>query len=352
MNRRTFFKQVTAGAVSATIGQRLLLAAADTDVEREAGKLVTGATDKAIERGLAYIASRQDEDGSLGSGGYDRNAAVCALGGMAFVSSGSTPGRGPWGAHVEKCIDYLISITADSGYIQAPGDVAQRGMYGHGFATMFLAEVYGMTMRGDLREKLETAVELIVSTQNKEGGWRYQPIRDQADISVTICQVMALRAAKNAGLYVPRETIDRCVDYVKRSQNADGGFMYMLQGGGQSQFPRSAAGIVALYSAGIYEGDELEKGLKYLMQFLPRDEEYISRENYSHYFYGQYYAAQAMWHAGGDHWSRWYPRIRDILIAHQRDDGSWMDNICSEYATAMACIILQIPNNYLPIFQR
>jgi hypothetical protein len=225
-------------------------------------------------------------------------------------------------------------------------------MYGHGFATMFLAEVYGMTMRGELREKLETAVELIVSTQNKEGGWRYQPIRDQADISVTICQVMALRAAKNAGLYVPRETIDRCVDYVKRSQNADGGFMYMLQTGGQSQFPRSAAGIVALFSAGVYEGPEVEKGLKYLVQFLPRDEEYVSRENYSHYFYGQYYAAQAMWHAGGENWNRWYPRIRDILIAHQREDGSWMDNICSEYATAMACIILQIPNNYLPIFQR
>jgi hypothetical protein len=352
MNRRRFFKQSAASALSATMGQRLLLAAVDTEVERVAGKLVTAATDKAIDLGLAYLASRQGEDGSLGSGGYDRNAAVCALGGMAFVSSGSTPGRGPWGAHVDRCIDYLISITTDSGYIQAPGDIAQRGMYGHGFATMFLAEVYGMTMRGDLREKLETAVELIVSTQNKEGGWRYQPIRDQADISVTICQVMALRAAKNAGLYVPRETIDRCVDYVKRSQNADGGFMYMLQAGGQSQFPRSAAGIVALFSAGVYEGPEVENGLKYLMQFLPRDEEYISRENYSHYFYGQYYAAQAMWHAGGEHWSRWYPRIRDILIAHQRDDGSWMDNICSEYATAMACIILQIPNNYLPIFQR
>ena len=352
MNRRRFFKQSAACALSATMSELLLLAAIDNEVEREAGKLVTAAADKAIDRGLAYLASRQDEDGSLGSGGYDRNAAVCALGGMAFVSSGSTPGRGPWGAHVDKCIDYLISITTDSGYIQAPGDVAQRGMYGHGFATMFLAEMYGMTMRGDLREKLEAAVELIVSTQNREGGWRYQPIRDQADISVTICQVMALRAAKNAGLYVPRETIDRCVEYVKRSQNADGGFMYMLQAGGQSQFPRSAAGIVALYSAGVYEGPEVENGLKYLMQFLPRDEEYIGRENYSHYFYGQYYAAQAMWHAGGEHWSRWYPRIRDILIAHQRDDGSWMDNICSEYATAMACIILQIPNNYLPIFQR
>ncbi len=80
---------------------------------------------------------------------------------------------------------------------------------------------------------------------------------------------MALRAARNAGIYVPRDTIDRCIEYVKRSQNADGGFMYMIQGG-QSAFPRSAAGVVALYSAGIYEGPEIEKGLDYLMQYLPR----------------------------------------------------------------------------------
>ncbi|HWA99264.1 MAG TPA: prenyltransferase/squalene oxidase repeat-containing protein, partial [Pirellulales bacterium] len=202
--------------------------------------------------------------------------------------------------------------------------------------------------RADVREKLAKAVKLIEDTQNSDGGWRYQPVRRDADISVTICQVMALRAARNAGLFVSHDTIDRCVRYVKRSQNADGGFMYMIQGG-QSAFPRSAAGVVALYSAGIYEGPEIEKGLKYLMESLPRGGVF-NRE--SHYFYGHYYAAQAMWHAGGDYWRRWYPAIRDELIARQREDGSWMDSICQEYGTAMACIVLQLPNNYLPIFQR
>jgi len=72
----------------------------------------------------------------------------------------------------------------------------------------------------------------------------------------------------------------------------------------------------------------------------------------SHYFYGHYYAVQAMWHAGGDYWRRWFPAIREELISRQRPDGSWMDSICQEYGTAMACIILQVPNNYLPIFQR
>ncbi len=84
--------------------------------------------------------------------------------------------------------------------------------------------------------------------------------------------------------------------------------MYTLSSGGPSAFPRSAAGVVALYSAGIYEGDEIDRGLKYLMQFVPRGDEF-NRD--THYFYGQYYAVQAMWHAGGKNWDQWYPAIRD-----------------------------------------
>jgi hypothetical protein len=59
-----------------------------------------------------------------------------------------------------------------------------------------------------------------------------------------------------------------------------------------------------------------------------------------------------MWHVGGQYWARWYPAIRDALVARQAEDGSWSDSICMEYGTAMASIILQMPNNYLPIFQR
>jgi hypothetical protein len=159
---------------------------------------------------------------------------------------------------------------------------------------------------------------------------------------------MALRAARNAGIFVPNKTIDRCVDYVKRSQNPDGGFMYMLSQPGDSRFPRSAAGVVAFYNAGIYEGDEIEKGLDYLMKHIPRTNA-VARE--THYFYAHYYAVQAMWQAGGERWCRWYSAVRDALLARQKEDGSWFDPISPEYGTAMACIILQMPNNHLPIFQ-
>jgi hypothetical protein len=76
----------------------------------------------------------------------------------------------------------------------------------------------------------------------------------------------------------------------------------------------------------------------------------VRRETY--YYYGHYYAVQAMWQAGDERWNAWYPAIRDELLSRQEPDGSWMSPICSEYATAMALIILQIPNNCVPIFQK
>lgn len=310
--------------------------------------LMKRTTRDAVDRGLAFLASRQNEDGSFGVGAYRNNVAICGLAGMAFLAKGSTPGRGPYGQHVANCLQFVLNHAQDSGFINAGVMNTHGPMYGHGFATLFLSEVYGMSPDSQVREVLVKAVKLIVSTQNAEGGWRYQPQRRDADISVTICQVMALRAARNAGLYVPNEAIDRCTDYIKRSQNADGGFMYMAAGG-ESAFPRSAAGVVALYSAGIYEGDEVHKGLDYLRKNKPRTDAFGAA---THYFYGHYYAVQAMWHAGGDYWQQWYPSIHDELLAKQQQNGSWKDMVCAEYATAMACLILQMPNNYLPIFQR
>ncbi|QDU31898.1 Prenyltransferase and squalene oxidase repeat protein [Anatilimnocola aggregata] len=337
-----------AGFASQFSAPQLLAQQPPFDIERLAAQLIKPSTQQAIDRALAWLGRRQNDDGSFGGSGYSRNVAVVSLAGMAFLAAGNTPGRGEYGGNLNRCISYVLSAADESGFISIPATASHGPMYDHGFATLFLAEVYGMTPDSDVREKLHRAVRLIVTTQNNEGGWRYQPKPLEADISVTICQVMALRAARNAGLFVPNETIDRCIDYVKRSQNADGGFMYMLSGG-PSKFPRSAAGIVALYSAGIYEGDEIRKGLEYISQQIPRPEDF-SRD--THAMYGHYYATQAMWQAGGEHWQKWYPAIHDVLLKAQQADGSWMDLICAEYGTAMACIILQMPNNYLPIFQR
>jgi len=314
-------------------------------------QLITPETAQAIDRGLTYLADRQLNDGSFGTSGYARNVAVCGLSGMAFLASGSTPGRGPYGAQINRCVDYLLKQTDDRGFISAADATSRGPMYGHGFAVLFLSEAYGMADAPELRDRLGQAVQLIIASQNPEGGWRYQPEPKDADLSVTVCQVMALRAARNAGITVPRETIDRSIAYIQGCQNKDGGFRYTLAEKRQpSQFARSAAGVVAFYNAGIYEGPELQKGLEYLNLFLPGQKS--KPDGKAFYFYGQYYAIQAMWHAGGESWLQWYPAIRQEMITRQRADGSWIDSICAEYGTAMACIVLQVPNNYLPILQR
>ena len=320
------------------------------DREKEAAKWITPAAEKATRSGLVWLAEKQHDDGSLGNGPNRGNVAVSGFAGMAFMMSGSTPGRGEHGKKIDLCIDYILSRSQPSGFINGP-DSAQHGpMYGHGFATMFLAECYGMTPRKEMKDVLNRAVKLIVNCQNNEGGWRYFPQKMDADLSVTVCQIMALRAARNAGIVVPRETIDRAVAYVKKSQNPDGGFMYMLQGG-PSEFPRSAAGITAMYSAGLFGTAEIDRGLDYVMQFIPSEKEQEQRRG-GYYFYGHYYAVQAMWQDGGKRFSRWYPAVRDELIALQADDGSWQASEGNECGTAFACMILQIPNNFLPIFQR
>src|SRR5262249_17339155 len=242
------------------------------------------------------------------------------------------------------------------GYLHNPTGTGHGPMYGHGFGTLFLAEAHGMVankkLRARVKDTLKRAVKLIVDGQNREGGWRYFPTSKDADISVTICQIMALRSARNAGIAVPKTVVDRGVEDVRRWQDRDGSFRYQAQGIGRGHgqtFARTAAGVCALYSAGIYKGREIDQGLQHLMQFKPPS--HFPRFD-MHYFYGHYYAVQAMWTAGGDKWAEWYPAIRDELINNQKPDGRWDDAICFHYGTAMACIVLQVPNNYLPILQK
>jgi hypothetical protein len=158
--------------------------------------------------------------------------------------------------------------------------------------------------------KSSKSVKLTCQCQNDAGGWRYQPVKSDADLSVTICQIMGLRAARDAGIHVPDEVRTRCIDYVKKSQNPDGGFRYQINGGG-STFPLTAAGVVSC--AGIYDGEKFTKAPGRLMN--------TSRQRLitSYFFYGYYYAIHVAWRRL---LAKWFPAIRDQLLSRQGGDGS------------------------------
>ncbi len=360
-----------AATLALIVGTAVFLpASAGGDGGRPTAPEITPRTERAIIRGLDYLASTQEPDGSFKDGigrkvnqtylhHYGQHVGVTSLAGMAFLSNGSVPGRGRYGRHVGKAVDFVLKCVQNDGFVT--NDSSR--MYSHAFATLFLAEVYGMAPSPRVREKLRQAAKLVVDAQNEQGGWRYLPGAKDSDISITVCQVQALRAARNVGIKVPRESIDKAVKYVKGSYirdypypNFKGGFWYQVFENqpfrpSRTSFALTSAGVTALYGAGEYDAPEVQGGLEYL--FSQRNWPPAADMNRTFdYFYGHYYAIQAFFQAGGRYWERWYPRVRDEILKGQHPDGKWQDLVGPNYATAMACVILQIPYRYLPIFER
>jgi Prenyltransferase and squalene oxidase repeat len=336
----------------------------------------------AVEKGLAWLAANQEPNGSwLGKIGYKLHTdykytrdnaphvGVTALAGMAFLAGGHLPGRGTYGENVERALDFVLSCVQDDGYITHGGS----RMYSHAFATLFLAEICGMTHRSDLKPKLQLAVDFIVNSQNAEGGWRYEPYAAESDISIVVCQVLALRAARNIGIRVPKSTIDRAARYVVDSAvteetaaafrsmrndgwNEAGSFHYQKQDGSRSSFPLTAAGVTALYGAGIYSDEAIDNGVIYLRTRLKDFNREYGFEEGGHYFfwYGHYYGVQAMYTAGADAWEEYFAIVRDEILRLQEPSGAFSNRVGPgpSFGTSMAVLILEIPYRFLPIFQR
>jgi hypothetical protein len=302
-----------------------------------------------VEQGLEWLARSQNPDGSFGKGRMSGNVGIVSLCALALMGDGNVPGRGRYGAAVARALEYVLQHVSESGLVSSEN--MNGPMYGHGFAALFLGEIYGMSSDdARVRDALTRAIRLIENSQNDEGGWRYNPVPDDADVSVTICQVMALRSARNAGIRIPKQVIDNAVRYVRECQNPDGGFRYMRTSGA-SGWPRTAAGVATLFYAGVYDDDSIPRGLAYVRRAATPDGAGPAVQAY--YFYGHYYAAQSMYLAGGDWWKAWWPRIRSELIQHQNADGSWSDPQWGQpLGTSMALIIMQMPKRYLPIFQK
>jgi hypothetical protein len=331
----------------------LTAARADRPLKDPPKALITKEARQAADAGLAYLAKQQHEDGSWGTGAFKGNVGITGLAGLAFLTAGQQPGLGPIGDTLNSAVDYILSKESKDIRGFFPGGGPTHGpMYGHGYATLFLAEVHGAladkARKKRVKEALGRAVKLIVSAQNREGGWRYQPRPLEADVTLTACQLHALCAARDAGIEVPREALDRGRHYILSCQDlrGDGGFRYMRQGG-PTGFARTAAAVSALNRAGMGNRDELEKGLKYLRSKKPNGKPDVAMQ--IHYYYGYYYAAQAFRQAAARDWPDWYAAIRDKLLRPQgdrRDDGSWNDKrICPHYCTAMAVLILQSPGS-------
>jgi hypothetical protein len=313
---------------------------------------LTAKASLAIDKGLENLLSNQQKDGSWSDDGQEGHAVACtSLALMAFMSKAHFPGFGPHGEQLDRGMKWLLKEAKKrpDGYI---GTV----MYEHGFATLALSEMWGMTRDPDdddaVKEALEKAVEVILRSQNPGGGWRYQPQANGGeDTSCTMTVFHALASARQAGIAVPNETIAKVVEFLKGVRETQtGGFTYDSRPKKLSA-ACTAGGIYVAQLAGQRDSQLVNDALRYLSSLSPG----IFDEGTPYYHYSHYYAIQAMVQAGDDKYSKWYPQVRDALISQQTSQGAWGKAAkpgSISYKTPMAIIILATPHRYIPIYQR
>lgn len=325
--------------------------------------------DEAVKRGVAYLLAQQKPDGSISDGRYQ--TAMTSLSIMAICASGHPPSeKSKEGEAVRRALEYVLqSERVEKGYFGARD---HSRMYGHGITSVMLAEIVGMGADKDqdfrARDRLKQAMELMYwsqerkSPKNKDqyGGWRYQPKDADSDLSITIWQVMALRAARNAGMEVPRSVIDKAVDYIKRcyrTERDDNGKPKNLksacgyQPSHEPRFASAAAGLRALQVCGEYAAPETTGSAQWLREHKPKYDERF-------FYYGMYYYAQAMYQQGGEHAKEARDFVETTFLDKQKPDGSWESSDGQErdagiaYATSMALLSLSVKYHFLPLFER
>ena len=321
-------------------------------------ELITADAEAAIKRGLAYLVSTQSRAGSWRARVHYRGypCAMTSLAGLALMAAGNTPCEGPYAVNVRRAVDYVVSCANRNGLIAKLGEEGARPMYGHGFGMLFLAQAYGTeqdpNQQRRIRRALRNAVRLTARSQSGDGGWLYTPDANGDEGSVTITQIQALRAARNAGIKVPKSTIKRATDYIAKCANADGGISYSLRSRGSSRPAITAAAVATLYNAGQYDNPIALKALDYLKKKLKSTQQ---RHLWAgHSTYTLFYASQAMYLSSEENWRDFFPKHRDKLVADQnKSNGSWRGDYVGEtYGTAVALIVLHLPYRYLPILQR
>src|SRR5580704_94470 len=340
-----------------------------------------GRLDRAVDRGIAFIARSQDRDGSFPTAN-DGQPGVTGLSILAFLARGHQPGKGPYGAALDRAIDYILDVQDPNvGSIFPERFVGGRppksyaGNYSHGICGVMLAEVFGMTdarRHERIRDAINRALRYTRSQQlrpkanpDEKGGWRYVHIRpgNESDLSVTAWQLMFLRSARNAEFNVPEDWIKEAMGYVHHCFDVnERGFVYALSGD-ERYCSRGmvGAGIVCLELGGEHRSETAREAGNWIHRhsFEPYNNSWHPEDRYH---YSAFYCSQAMFQLGGDDWHRFFPRLLKVLAAAQHPDGSWDPEQAggykgdskygNVYTTALAVLALSTPYQLLPIYQR
>lgn len=312
-----------------------------------------------VGQGLQWLAFQQEKAGHWSAQGR-YPTAMTSLAGLAFLCEGSTTTQGQYSDNLRRAVDFLVRRARPNGLI---GDLDDdRYTYGHGFAMLFLSQILGeeedFERREDLIRVLSKAVIFTGQAQTAAGGWGYVSAKDGSGFdegSTTITQVQGLRGCRNAGISVPKEIIDKAINYIHQCTTSEGGVQYSSKGGG-SRPAITAAAIACLYNAGEYDDEYVPRMLAYCEKNLNPTQ----HDSFGHWHYAHFYYSQVTYRQGGDAWNDYLQAIsqrilKEVELMQVGDEtvAAWKQGMVGPvYTTALNLIILQLDKAALPIYQR
>ncbi|MBM80504.1 MAG: hypothetical protein CMJ78_07915 [Planctomycetaceae bacterium] len=343
------------------VGLQALFTLRQGDTRRKHIELLGGSeeTERAVNRGLEWLAKNQLDDGSWDLQKHQGNTksatAGTGLGLLPFLAAGYTHNiDGQYRDHVGKAIKRLLESQQESGELNVKGH-SQR-MYSHGIAAIALCEAFAMSQDQELRQPAQKALNFIVAAQHKSsGGWRYNP-NEKADTSVVGWQMMALKSGEMAGLSVPSASYDlvkKWLNSVESKSGPGGTFGYTNRSATPAM---TAEGLLCLQFMGTPRNDpKMRYGADFILKSLPQKTQRLT----SYYWY---YATQAMYHMQGDYWNQWNERTKEILISTQEKNGNnagtwspkdnWEKAGGRVYATSIKLLMLEVYYRHLPLYDQ
>ena len=314
---------------------------------------------KELIAGLEWLKNAQGPDGRWDSQKWGANhncdAAVSGLAILCFLANGDTDREGDYRQTVSRGLTWLVTRQ------QADGSFGER-FYTQGICTMALSQAYGMSQTPALRMPAQRAADFCCASQNPNGGWDYNgnnPAR--VDTSVSAWVVLGLKSACTSGLNVPQESIDRVKQWLRESINPDGTTGYTktigAQGSSGGTPTMTAASTLCRQMMGWTSRDpEIMAALDYIQKAGP------TLNN----LYHTYYVTLTMFQVkrvDSIYWVQWRNTFTNPLISLQLKgrgkelDGSWDPDQTygaqggRVYSTAMALFCLEVETIYLPMMR-
>lgn len=339
-----------------------------------------------LERGLAWLAAHQDEDGSWdsdgfmkhdpegdlcdGPGGKQHDAGVTGLALLAFLGNGNTASSGPYKDNVARGLEWLIQQQSESGSGLIGTRENHAFLYDHGIASVALAEAHFLSRSPFLRAAAQKATTFIGQARNPYGVWRYDtpPVGDN-DTSITGWMILALKSAEEGGLKLDTAAFQDTATWLDEVTSPENGRVGYSSVGERSSrmtgisehYPTesteamTAVGLLCRFFLGQTPDKQpiMGKHADLMLKSLP---EWDAEEGLTNDLYYWYFGSCAMFQMGGKHWSAWNKAMKTAVLGSQQangaalgswnPDGPWGHVGGRVYATALCVMNLETSHRY------